>query len=576
MLAANASSSSRKVTNYSTGEHLYVYMLKKKFKKLANRLITVLYHLLRRVKWGSHPCRFAKDLILIADNASENKNNVLFVFCSELVLRGWFRSVSMLFGPVGHTHNGIDAYHFCHNQLVGNFVSITLAEYIHRFQDAWRTERTRPRPVILETQYDWSAVYGPLTHRVAGFSKSTRCENPCRAFQFRMAEGVVEMKVKTDPCQAKYTGADNDANGRGFVLLRGIPTSVPQETPPSLRGFGTSYAQRLDTPAMRRACRAAGKERNFEWILECARTGTVSSLGRVDLLDKGKALPEDRAAWGHVERLGFGACWKDVEVIRRTEFATNLAEFWRIPEEVNCLEGKVQGGLDVGEGPAPTIRYADQPPKSQPDKKRKKTTKQRKPKARRTAATQFTKILKKAREKAGDASSSEEEDVNSEDLVETDKEEENSQEDEDDEEIRASDSDNDENNQGNEEISWGADFSLCRVGHFAVVSWRDDGKGEDRQQHDPEREVGHVRRGICVVKIRTVSTQDNTFTAASLQCTAAHTSTSCISGKWHLPRSPITETWSNNSAAGYFEKLKSDSSLPAFIRKVLDSAQFVE
>ena len=94
------------LTNHSTGENFYIYMLKKKFKKMANRLITVLYHCLRRIKWGTHECRKAPDLYLLADNASENKNNEMFAFCSELVLQGWFQAVAMYFG---HTHNGNDS-----------------------------------------------------------------------------------------------------------------------------------------------------------------------------------------------------------------------------------------------------------------------------------------------------------------------------------------------------------------------------------------------------------------------------------------------------------------------------------
>ena len=64
--------------------------------------------------------------MLIADNASENKNNILFAFLQEIVTRGWFSVVYLYFGPVGHTHNGNDAVHFCHNQLAGNYFSVTL------------------------------------------------------------------------------------------------------------------------------------------------------------------------------------------------------------------------------------------------------------------------------------------------------------------------------------------------------------------------------------------------------------------------------------------------------------------
>jgi hypothetical protein len=44
----------------------------------------------------------------MADNYNENKNNTVFAFCSELVMRGWFHTVELFYGPVGHTHNGND------------------------------------------------------------------------------------------------------------------------------------------------------------------------------------------------------------------------------------------------------------------------------------------------------------------------------------------------------------------------------------------------------------------------------------------------------------------------------------
>jgi len=137
------------MTNHSSGEHFYMYMLKDKYPKGADRLCTVLYHWLRKVKWGNSDSRGATKLVLLADNYAENKNNVIFAFCSELVVRGWFREIEMMFGPVGHTHNGNDAYHYCHNQLVGNHEAVTLNESLAHFDRAWHSDRTRPLPLIL-------------------------------------------------------------------------------------------------------------------------------------------------------------------------------------------------------------------------------------------------------------------------------------------------------------------------------------------------------------------------------------------------------------------------------------------
>ena len=83
----------------------------------------------------------------------------MFAFCSELILRGWFDVIYLYYGPVGHTHNGNDAVHYIHNQIAGNQISVTLAEFFVNFGYAWITDRTRPQPVILDVVYDWEDHY---------------------------------------------------------------------------------------------------------------------------------------------------------------------------------------------------------------------------------------------------------------------------------------------------------------------------------------------------------------------------------------------------------------------------------
>ena len=125
------------LTNHGSQENFYCYTVYHRFDKGANRLCSTLYHYLRRLKFHQpeecrqNSCgqRGGRTLVLMADNYAENKNNTLFAFCSELILRGWFDEVQLLFGPVGHTHNGNDAVHYTHNQIAGDQVSVTLAEF---------------------------------------------------------------------------------------------------------------------------------------------------------------------------------------------------------------------------------------------------------------------------------------------------------------------------------------------------------------------------------------------------------------------------------------------------------------
>lgn len=99
--------------------NVYFYDFTHKWRHGSNRMCTILYTVLSRIK--NKPARDATThdlaqkrstkLYLMADNAPLNKNNTILAFASELVMRGWFEEVQMLFGPVGHTHNGNDAVH---------------------------------------------------------------------------------------------------------------------------------------------------------------------------------------------------------------------------------------------------------------------------------------------------------------------------------------------------------------------------------------------------------------------------------------------------------------------------------
>ena len=100
------------LTNHGTGKQDYVYMPKGKWKKGANRLITLLHATVSAIKSDvNHPQHKARRLICIADNFGENKNKEILAWIADLVLNKWFDSVELLFGEVGHTHNGNDATH---------------------------------------------------------------------------------------------------------------------------------------------------------------------------------------------------------------------------------------------------------------------------------------------------------------------------------------------------------------------------------------------------------------------------------------------------------------------------------
>jgi hypothetical protein len=123
--------------NYSTNKKDYVYMVKDRWKKGGNRLISQLHAACRRVKSDyKNPKKAYKSrrLVVIGDNFAENKNAEIFAWATEVVQEGWYDSVEFYFGPVGHTHNGVDAEHHIHNNRAGSYTAGDLGQLVYNYK----------------------------------------------------------------------------------------------------------------------------------------------------------------------------------------------------------------------------------------------------------------------------------------------------------------------------------------------------------------------------------------------------------------------------------------------------------
>jgi hypothetical protein len=108
-------------------------MKKNMFPKGANRFCTEMYLVCRSLKFSGTPAANARHLVIIGDNYSENKNNINLAWASEMIMMGWYDKVDFLYGPVGHTHNGIDMCHKTHNNSLSKFACGTLGQWVANF-----------------------------------------------------------------------------------------------------------------------------------------------------------------------------------------------------------------------------------------------------------------------------------------------------------------------------------------------------------------------------------------------------------------------------------------------------------
>jgi hypothetical protein len=82
------------ITNHGRREKEYIYAPKGKWAKGANYILTQLQAMVRRIKSDvNNPQHKARRLVIIADNASENKNSTLLAWASDMVQAFWFDSV---------------------------------------------------------------------------------------------------------------------------------------------------------------------------------------------------------------------------------------------------------------------------------------------------------------------------------------------------------------------------------------------------------------------------------------------------------------------------------------------------
>ena len=237
--------------NVGAHRHDYMYTAKAAFPKGSNRLISQLHAYIRRGKSDyTRPGYKARTLTLVADNYVENKNNEFLFYCSELVTNRFFDVVEVVFGIVGHTHNGGDAVHKIHNRDVGRYWAGDLGHWIRNFDKAFT--KNVPEASFMNVILDWNNYYRDCFEKLSGFASGPSGSPHCRGFKFqrRGPDGDVEVVFKADPArEEKWRGRDGVADTPGFCMCRQKPTGIPAVLQP-FTAQGDKFVKRL---AKRRA-----------------------------------------------------------------------------------------------------------------------------------------------------------------------------------------------------------------------------------------------------------------------------------------------------------------------------------
>jgi hypothetical protein len=316
------------IADLGRGKDYYIYTAKNRFKKGANRLATSLLAAIRATKNSTDDARFARKLVLIADNFAENKNNTLLAFCSDLVARGWYDSIKLVYGMPGHTHNGGDQQHQIHNEVLGNFTSLTPVHLLARYPQAWRQEHTRPEPCILDVQYDWDNYYKPFMDPLGGHTKTPCDPVACRGFKIQRGKGgIIELKWKTKAESGKWRGADGGEKSAGFALLKGRPRGKPVIIQPNKDVMKKKYYKQLFGNKMREVFDSEGSKEAWAWLKKAARHGVMPVHKR---LQEPKNLTGGN--FGALAELKCDDVTATVQMIEDCDYT--VEEFWALPTDV--------------------------------------------------------------------------------------------------------------------------------------------------------------------------------------------------------------------------------------------------
>ena len=234
-------------------QHTYVYHLKEVLKKDANLCITLVYHQIRCAKEVG-PSAHAKKLVLVADNAKDNKCDPMLAFAVELVLQNWYNEVELDFGEVGHNHNGQDSAHHKLNAHVGKKPAMTLGEEQFNYGTVWASGKA-PAAVIQPFAYDWTRRYDIKAYRrITGYFRTKVEKESANAFCARKGQnGDVEVVWKVRAQDPTWLGADgqpaanqyDNSGSPGFIVLTAPPLEDMRLAGTSENAVNPSYVQKV-------------------------------------------------------------------------------------------------------------------------------------------------------------------------------------------------------------------------------------------------------------------------------------------------------------------------------------------
>ena len=221
-------------------------------------------------------------------------------------------------------------------------MSVTLGEFFSAFNVSWKSDHTRPQPIVLDVMYDWDMYYDNHINRVSCFNKTRDSQSYCRAFLFtKNSAGIVQMQVKGSPSDNLWYGEGGIHYNPGFTIIRTTPQTAPQTLPPMDSSLPAHLLSNLNSSSIRNFCEVNGLLDSHTWLMEFARTGRIPVRGAVSV----EQIPDNKymmKGWDYVGFVGVEPRMEKVPFIRQVVENKTHAAFWSIPVEGTHFEILIQ------------------------------------------------------------------------------------------------------------------------------------------------------------------------------------------------------------------------------------------
>ena len=199
-------------------------------------------------------------------------------YLTLLVQAGWFDEVRLLFGEVGHTHNGGDVVHKIHNQDLGGLFSADFGHLVWNYPKAWHYERNRPVPSVLDKMFDWKGWLTPNMRKLSGYTKTSFDPYSVRGWQVSKSKktGVTVVKWKMDPAiEPEWRGIDGRFDSEGMHLFTALPQGLPPTIAPGQDLLPDAYRKSMLSPMMAEMMMAEGTPQAVQYNYDAAQHGEI-------------------------------------------------------------------------------------------------------------------------------------------------------------------------------------------------------------------------------------------------------------------------------------------------------------